>query len=161
MIRKTLPQLPPHIKLIEPLDEINTYDLMDITDLGLVYTTTVGLEMALRGIPVVVAGKTHYRNRGFTHDPGSWVEYFKLLNLLLENIREKRLTEAQINLAWKYTYLFFFKYQLPYPWKMGQLKNDLELNPLKNVLSASGMKKYRSTFDTLTFTRTMESNYGI
>lgn len=159
MIRKTLPQLPPHIKLIEPLDEVNTYDLMDVADLGLVYTTTVGLEMALRGIPVVVAGKTHYRNRGFTHDPGTYVEYFKLLNLLLENTREKRLSTEQVNLAWKYAYLFFFRFQLPYPWKMGQLKDDLELNPMKNVLSASGMKKYRATFDTMTFTRMMDSNY--
>jgi hypothetical protein len=152
-IRKTLPQLPSHIKLIEPLDEVNTYDLMDVADLGLVYTTTVGLEMALRGIPVVVAGKTHYRNRGFTHDPNTWVEYFKLLNRLLENLRENRLTEAQVALAWKYAYLFFFRYQLPFPWKMGNLKEDLEHIPLKEVLSASGLKKYKATFDQLTFTK--------
>lgn len=92
LIRKTLPHLPPHIHLIEPLADVNTYDLMDVADLGLVYTTTVGLEMALRGIPVIVAGKTHYRNRGFTYDPATWVEYFKLLNRLLGNLRENRLT---------------------------------------------------------------------
>ena len=67
---------------------MNTYDLMDMADLGLVYTTTVGLEMAMRGIPVVVAGKTHYRNRGFTQDPHTWVEYFKTLNKNLENVQE-------------------------------------------------------------------------
>lgn len=160
MIRRTLPQLPEHIKLIEPLDEVNTYDLMDVADLGLVYTTTVGLEMALRGIPVVVAGKTHYRNRGFTHDPGTWVDYFKLLNRLLENIKANRLSEDQVGLAWKYTYLFFFRYQLPFPWTMGQLREDLEENPLKDVLSANGMKKYRATFDELTFTHTTDSDHG-
>jgi hypothetical protein len=160
MIQRTLPQLPPHIKLIEPLDEVNTYDLMDVTDLGLVYTTTVGLEMALRGIPVVVAGKTHYRNRGFTHDPGTWVEYFKLLNRLLENIKANRLGEEQVDLAWKYTYLFFFRYQLPFPWTMVQLREDLEEISLKDVLSAHGMKKYRATFDALTFTHTKDSNHG-
>jgi len=160
MIQRTLPQLPPHIKLIEPLDEVNTYDLMDVTDLGLVYTTTVGLEMALRGIPVVVAGKTHYRNRGFTYDPGTWVDYFKLLNRLLENIKANRLGEEQVDLAWKYTYLFFFRYQLPFPWTMVQLREDLEENPLKDVLSAHGMKKYRATFDALTFTHTKDSDHG-
>lgn len=160
MIRKTLPQLPQHIKLIEPLDEVNTYDLMDVADMGLVYTTTVGLEMALRGIPVVVAGKTHYRNRGFTHDPATWVDYFKLLNRLLENIRENRLNKEQVDLAWKYTYLFFFRYQLPFPWTMVQLKEDLEVNPLKNVLSASGLKKYMPTFNAMTFTKTKDSTNG-
>jgi hypothetical protein len=160
LIRKTLPELPPHIKLIEPLDEVNTYDLMDVADLGLVYTTTVGLEMALRGIPVVVAGKTHYRNRGFTHDPNTWVEYFKLLNRLLDNIKANRLTDEQVNLAWKYTYLFFFRYQLPFPWTMVQLRENLQENPLKEVLSANGMKKYRPTFNALTFSPPKDTNHG-
>ena len=39
-----------------------------MSDLALVYTTTVGLEAANLGIPVAVAGATHYRGRGFTHD---------------------------------------------------------------------------------------------
>jgi len=160
LVKKTLPQLPAHIKLIEPLDEVNTYDLMDVANLGLVYTTTVGLEMALRGIPVVVAGKTHYRNRGFTHDPNTWVDYFKLLNRLLENMHEHRLTESQMALAWKYTYLFFFKYPVPFPWHMVHLKEDLDKNPLSEVISSAGMRKYAETFASLTFTQTKDAGNG-
>ncbi len=85
VVKQTLPELPEYIHVIHPEEKINTYDLVDITDIGLVYTTTVGLEMALKGIPVVVAGKTHYRDRGFTDDPNSWVEYFKLLEPCLRN----------------------------------------------------------------------------
>lgn len=151
LIRKTLPHLPPHIHLIEPLADVNTYDLMDVADLGLVYTTTVGLEMALRGIPVIVAGKTHYRNRGFTYDPATWVEYFKLLNRLLGNLRENRLTETQINQAWKYTYLFFFKYPLPFPWHMVFRDKDFREVPMAEVLSKAGLKQYKHTFDLMTF----------
>jgi hypothetical protein len=58
---------------------VNTYDLVEVADLGLVYTTTVGMEMAMCGVPVIVSGQTHYRGRGFTYDPDSWVSYFKLL----------------------------------------------------------------------------------
>ena len=151
LIKKTLPQLPPHIHLIEPLADVNTYDLMDVADLGLVYTTTVGLEMALRGIPVIVAGKTHYRNRGFTYDPGAWVDYFKLLNKLLSDLQSQRLTEEQVIQAWKYAFLFFFKYPLPFPWHMVNLKQDLEAYPMKEVLSAQGLAKFGSSFDQLTF----------
>lgn len=157
LIRKTLPSLPPHIHLIEPLADVNTYDLMDIADLGLVYTTTVGLEMALRGIPVITAGKTHYRNRGFTHDPNTWVDYFKLLNKLLVCLRECRLDLEQTALAWKYAYLFFFKYPLPFPWHMVNLKEDLETYPITDVLSARGLEKFGETFKLLTFSEKKEA----
>lgn len=151
LIRQTLPELPSHIHLIPPTAEVNTYDLMDVADLGLVYTTTVGLEMALRGIPVIVAGKTHYRNRGFTQDPNTWVDYFKVLNRLLLNLKESRLTDTQMELAWKYTYLFFFKYPLPFPWHMVFREKDFNEISLDAVLSPDGRKQYGRTFKLLTF----------
>ena len=157
IIKCSLPELPEHIHVIEPEADVNTYDLMDLASLGLVYTTTVGLEMALRGIPVVVSGKTHYRNRGFTHDPGSWVQYFKILNLLLGNIQSERLTEEEVNLAWKYTYLFFFEYSHPFPWHMAHRKTDFQDYSMASILSAKGMKKFGTTFDLLTLKKTLES----
>ena len=156
MIKNSLPELPEHIHIIEPQAEVNTYDLMDLTSLGLVYTTTVGLEMALRGIPVVVAGQTHYRNRGFTHDPGSWVQYFKILSQLIGNIKSERLTEEQVKLALKYTYLFFFEYSHPFPWHMVRRGADFKEFSMESVLSASGRKNYGSTFDLLTFSKELE-----
>ena len=157
MIMQTLPELPEHIHVIESLAEVNTYDLMDLASLGLVYTTTVGLEMATRGIPVVVSGKTHYRDRGFTYDPTSWVQYFKILNTLLENIQSERLTAEQVKLAWKYAYMFFFEYSHPFPWHIASRKEGFQEVSLKSVLSPRGMKKYASTFDLLTFTKILES----
>lgn len=156
MIMQTLPELPEQIHVIEPLADVNTYDLMDLASLGLVYTTTVGLEMAMRGIPVVVSGQTHYRNRGFTYDPTSWVQYFKILSLLLGTIHSERLTKEQVELAWKYTYLFFFEYSHPFPWHMKHLKKDLQREPVRTVLSAVGKKKYQKTFELLTLQRNLE-----
>ena len=69
IVSEILPELPAHIHLMGPREKINTYDIMQITDLGMVYTTTVGMEMAMHGIPVLVTGLTHYRGRGFTMDP--------------------------------------------------------------------------------------------
>ena len=51
------------------------YELMESADFGLVYTSTTGLEMALRGKPVIVAGQTHYRDRGFTVDVSNREEF--------------------------------------------------------------------------------------
>jgi hypothetical protein len=145
VVRQTLPELPEYIHVIQPEEKINTYDLVDITDVGLVYTTTVGLEMALKGIPVVVAGQTHYRDRGFTFDPNSWVEYFKMLGMILEKPSQFKLTKEKITLAWKYAYHFFYTFPLPFPWHI-KVWQDYETHKLSHVFSKEGKKKYGNTF---------------
>src|SRR5688572_7791836 len=72
VVREALSGIPEHIHIIAATDKINTYDLIEIADLGLAYTTTVGMETAMNGIPVICCGQTHYRGRGFTIDPDTW-----------------------------------------------------------------------------------------
>jgi len=107
VVKEVFPHLPEHIRLIGPKEQVNTYDLIEVADLGLVYTTTVGLEMAMSGVPVIVAGQTHYRGRGFTFDPDSWVTYLKTLGSMLHNPEAYRLTREQVESAWHYAYSFF------------------------------------------------------
>jgi len=145
VVKQTLPELPEYIHLIHPEEQINTYDLVSITDVGLVYTTTVGLEMALKGIPVIVTGQTHYRNRGFTYDPESWVEYFKLLGMILEKPSQFKLPKDKVQLAWKYAYHFFYTFPLPFPWHI-KVWQDYETHKLAQVFSKEGKKKYGNTF---------------
>ncbi len=146
VVHEVLPRLPENIHLIKPQDEVNTYDLMEVADIGLVYTTTVGMEMAMMGVPVVVAGKTHYRERGFTHDPDSWVSYFKLLGHMLTNPASYRLTKEQVQSAWQYAYRFFFDYPQPYPWHLVRLWDDYKVSPLETVLNGKGNHLYEQTF---------------
>jgi hypothetical protein len=44
VVREALSEIPEHIHIIAATDKINTYDLIEIADLGLAYTTTVGME---------------------------------------------------------------------------------------------------------------------
>lgn len=145
IVKQNLPELPEYIHVIHPEEKVNTYDLVDIADVGLVYTTTVGLEMALKGLPVIVAGKTHYRDRGFTSDPNSWVEYFKLLGTILEKPEQFRLTKEKVSLAWKYAYHFFYTFPLPFPWHI-KLWQDYEDHKVSQVFSKEGKKIYGNTF---------------
>lgn len=146
VVHQVLPTLPEHIHLIPPEETVNTYDLMDAADLGLVYTTTVGLEMALNGLPVIVNAFTHYRGRGFTHDPNSWVEYFKMLGRILENPPDFHLTEEQVGLAWQYAYYWFFDFPRPFPWHLVRVWDDYKERSLQDVFSEEGRQKYASTF---------------
>jgi hypothetical protein len=149
VVNAELGKIPDHIHLIPPEERINTYDVVDVAELGLVYTTTVGLEMAMRGIPMLVAGQTHYRNRGFTHDPGSWEEYTRMLNSLLGDLESARLTQEQVELSWRYAYLFFFEFPKPFPWHLLNLKEDIKARPVGFVLGEEGSEKYGKTFQYL------------
>jgi hypothetical protein len=146
IIQTVLPELPDHIHLIGPKEKINTYDLMEIADLALVYTTTAGLEMATRGIPVVVSGRAHYRKKGFTLDADTWDEYFSVLDRALTGIPGYRLTEAQVERAWNYAYCFFAEYPRPFPWHLEKIMADLEQRPLSYVLGPEGRAVYEATF---------------
>jgi capsule polysaccharide export protein KpsC/LpsZ len=145
VVRETLPDLPEHIHLIAADAQVNTYDLVEIADLGLVYTTTVGLEMAMSGAPVIVSGKTHYRGKGFTQDPGSWEEYITLLDTLLADPEGHRPSQDQVDLAWTYAYSFFFEYPLPFPWHLLHYWQEMETWPLARVLSPEGQAAFGDT----------------
>jgi len=148
-VEQEFSQLPEHIHLIQATEKINTYDLMDIADLGLVYTTTAGLEMATRGIPVIPCGRTHYRGRGFTIDVENWEDYFNTLDRVLQDLPAYRLTSNQLELAWNYAYRFFLEFPRPYPWHFYHMKEDLVKHPMQDVLSGEGLSSYKKTFDHL------------
>jgi hypothetical protein len=142
-------QLPQNFRVVAAEDAINTYDLIEIADLGLVYTTTVGLEMAMNGLPAIVAGRTHYRGKGFTNDPESWEEYFSVLDTCLKDLSAARLRPEQIDIAWHYAYRFFFDYPQPFPWHLLHFWDDVKGTSLSDVFSKDGQTKFNETFDLL------------
>ena len=145
-VNHALKSVPENIHLIAADDQTNTYDLLEIADIGLVYTTTVGLEMAMSGVPVLVVGQTHYRGKGFSFDPNSWEEYFSLLTSFAQDQEFFKLTSDQVKLAWHYAYVFFFEYPAPFPWPMPKFWKELEEWPIERVLSPEGMAEYGDTF---------------
>jgi hypothetical protein len=119
---------------------------VEIADLGMVYTTTVGMEMGMSGVPVIVAGQTHYRSKGFTLDPASWEAYFSAIKQVLEDPGRARLSREQVELAWRYAYRFFFEYPTSFPWHLLHFWNELETWPVQRVLSAEGQAEFGEAF---------------
>lgn len=147
VVNRLMPMLPSHIHLIKPTDKINSYDIVDIATVGLVYTTTMGLEMPMSGVPVIVSGKTHYRGRGFTMDPDSWVSYYRMIGNVLDNPESAALSEEQVKLAWQYAYAFFFEYARPFPWHLVKMWDDYEKRPMSYVLSEQGQEEFSRSFE--------------
>jgi hypothetical protein len=140
------PRLPENIYIIPAEDSVNSYDIVEIASFAVVFTTTMGLEMAMSGKPVIVVGKTHYRGKGFTYDPDTWEEYFGFLSRFVDDPRQGELTEGQVRRAWTYAYRYFFNYPFPFPWHVQQLWKDVERWPLHRVLSEQGLRIFRQTF---------------
>ena len=142
--------LPEHVHLLPADAKVNAYDLVEIADVGLVFTTTLGMEMAMSGLPVIVTGQTHYRDKGFTLDPDSWDSFYGILSQVLENPKEYAPSRQKVELAWTYAYRFFFQYPQPYPWHVQYFWDDIERWTLEQVLSDEGMRLFGDTFDYLT-----------
>ena len=150
VITQALPELPEHFRLVGANDPINTYDLVEIADLGLVYTTTVGMEMAMSGVPVIVAGQTHYRDKGFTFDPSNWQEYEAFLDKILANPSAFRPQRPLVEQAWNYAYRFFFEFPTPFPWHLLHFWNELEQWSVEKALSPEGLAEFGESFEYLT-----------
>ena len=111
LISKRIPELPSNVRLIKPDEKVNSWSIYKVTDLGLVHTTTAGMELPLLGIPCVVVSKTHFRGRGFTVDIDSKESYFNYLDKF--NKRNVDMEKLKL-LSERYAYLLFERYQLPF-----------------------------------------------
>lgn len=71
--------IPDNITLILPDQKIRPYELFPYIDLGIVFNGTIGLEMLLNGIPVIITGKAPYGRKGFASEPKTLEEYKKII----------------------------------------------------------------------------------
>lgn len=104
--------LPPNVRLIAADDPTSSYPIMAASDVGLVFSSTVGLEMAVLGRPVVVAGQTHYGHKGFTLDPADPAAHRAMLDRALD---DPAAVAPDVELARRYAHLFFFGH--PVAWR--------------------------------------------
>lgn len=109
-IAEHAPLLPPNVRVVQAEDPTSSYVFMDEANLGLVYTSTVGLELACRGVPVIVAADTHYRGRGFTVDPEHEDEYWAEADRLMSAPPDGDARARTLELARRYAALFFFRF---------------------------------------------------
>jgi len=100
-----------NIRIIKPDEKVNSWSIYDITTLGIVHTTTAGMELPLVNKPCMVVSKTHYRNKSFTIDINSKDEYFKLLDMFDATSIDFEQNKKE---ALKYAYLLFIRYQVPF-----------------------------------------------
>jgi hypothetical protein len=103
-IRDAVGKLPPHVKLMQPDTDVNTYSLFPFIDAGITIRGTVGLELPCFGAPVLTAGTGRYSGMGFTNDSATVDEYVGKLARIQDL---PRLSEEETTLAKKHAYGLF------------------------------------------------------
>jgi hypothetical protein len=109
-IKAAFPVLPSNVRVIPPEDDTNTYALAQLSAGVLVFNTKLGMEMAARGKPVLVAGDAWIRGKGFSKDATSPDHYHALL---ADPETFEPLTGERQDRARRYAYHFFFRRCIP------------------------------------------------
>lgn len=111
-VAERFPTLPANVRVVGADEPISSYPLMTAADVGLVFSSTTGVELALAGTPVIVAGQSHYRGKGFTTDVSTADEFAAALDAALDDPVS---FAPDPELARRYAYLFFFRAPIASP----------------------------------------------
>jgi len=130
-----------NIRIIQPHEKVNSWSIYNITTLGIVHTTTAGMELPLVDKPCMVVSKTHYRGKGFTIDIASNKEYFEVL----ENFDPSTIDfDKNRKEAIKYAYLLFIRYQVPFNMFFEEVSSNIHgyrFNTLQEYMEQPGFNE--------------------
>jgi GT2 family glycosyltransferase/glycosyltransferase involved in cell wall biosynthesis len=110
-------RLPRNARLVMPEEPISSYSLMDLANLGLVYMSTAGLEMACKGKNVIVAGGGWLHDKPFVKTVQSAEAYEKMLEVFMQpSVQDNQDNCLDImRMAYRYAYSVFFRLSIPFP----------------------------------------------
>jgi hypothetical protein len=101
--------LPENVFIIDPKFKIKTYDLFEYIDLGIVYNGTIGIEMLLNSIPILVTGKAPYSYLSSVINPINRDTY---INAIANSSKESiKVDLEEIKL---FSYFYFIKNLIPW-----------------------------------------------
>jgi Capsule polysaccharide biosynthesis protein len=103
--------LPANVRIVLPKDSANAYSLAEEADVGLTFGSTIGLEMAMLGKPVVLASRALYEHGSQVLTVRSKESLAGILERCLESSASREIQREAFRLA----YYYIFKFELPFP----------------------------------------------
>ena len=146
-VRERWPLLPPNVVLIDGGHPIGSYQLLDMCQLVLVYTGTLGIEATIYGIRAIIAGRANYAGLGFAREPENKEAYFAEIEAILLDPDQHTVNEREIELACAFGDIWWNYIPQPYPWKYDDFLQSIEKDwPMERLLSQAGFDKFGRTF---------------
>jgi hypothetical protein len=104
------PTLPANVRIVMPGDLVNAYSLAEVSDVGLTFGSTIGLEMAMLGKPVLLASKALYGNSSKILTVSSRESLPAMLEKSLYAVSDREIQREAFRLA----YYYIFAFELPF-----------------------------------------------
>jgi Capsule polysaccharide biosynthesis protein len=95
-------QAPANVRVVMPDEDISSYTLVDLADVGLVYASTIGLELAAIGKPVLCVAQATYSHTGCVQQVDGPEDLGPALDGALERGPDPEI--ARVALRWAYRY---------------------------------------------------------
>ena len=103
--------LPVNVRIVMPDELVNAYSVADEAEVGLTFGSTIGLEMAMLGKPVLVASRAIYESSSSILA----VQDRELLPEMLEKCLHASTDRKIQREAFRLAYYYIFKFELPFP----------------------------------------------
>ena len=94
-----------NILVIDSTEHLNTFSLVPYVHTGLIWVTSAGVDLVVRGVPVIAAAKPKYQGLGIVDEPATQEEYFRLIDYYSRG--EQKVSADQIQKAKEYLYMVF------------------------------------------------------
>ena len=120
---------PANVHVVMPDDSLNSYALMDKADICLSFGSSVGIEMAMQGKPVVLASRAIYEDCSHILTVRSKQSLPDLLEKSLQPMSALEIQRGAFRLA--YYYVFKFEMQFPLVSRPGIVNVDLNYSTLE------------------------------
>jgi hypothetical protein len=111
-LAREFPILPDNVRVAPPESHISSYTLAEMSKAALIYGARMGVEIAVLGTPLIIAGETFNRRKGYSYDAETRDEYFAFLDRIPsipanspEMVRRARL----------YAYHFLYRLMIDFP----------------------------------------------
>lgn len=103
---------PSNVRIVAPDDAISSYTVADIATVGVVYSSTLGLEMAAGGQAVLNVARGWYGHAGFTEPVTAADHYLDAI----ASAAERDLRPETARRALRFAYRYFRELGRPFPW---------------------------------------------
>ncbi len=105
---------PENVQVLDSDNPTSSYTLAAVADVGFIWYSTIGLEMAAMGKPVVRAGRSWLAYADFMYSASSIESYEALLDRLI-GISGKTFEIDRLVGAWRFAYVWFYRQSIPFP----------------------------------------------
>jgi Tetratricopeptide repeat len=141
LLRARWPVLPENVRMVESESPLSSYRLLDACQLGLFYTGTLGIEMAMAGIQAITPAHPLFGGLGFTREMETSDAYFDAIGKAFADPEGTAVTTAEMSLAWCFADLYMNDVPKDLPWSYQRFwPSILEAWPMDRVLGPDGAR---------------------